>query len=49
MDLGKLQSMADGKIWKETLGIDGRLFFENGPERPDPHELRIGVTVNYDG
>lgn len=48
-DPDKIQSMADGRIWKEIQGADGHLFFENGSEWPDPSELQIGVTVNYDG
>ena len=48
-DPDKIQGMADGRIWKEIWGADGHLFFENGPEWPDPSELRIGVMVNYDG
>ena len=46
---GKLYSMADGKIWQEIKGHDGRPFFENGDDRPDANELRIALTMNFDG
>jgi hypothetical protein len=41
--------ISDGKIWNEIKGHDGRLFFENGDDRPDPDELRLGLTMNFDG
>lgn len=46
---GKLDSIQDGRIWSTIPGHDGRPFFENGEDRPDPDELRIGITMNYDG
>lgn len=46
---GKLSSIQDGRVWCTIPGPDGRPFFENGDDRPDPDELRIGITMNYDG
>ena len=45
----KLTDISDGRIWGEIRGHDGRLFFENGNDRPDPDELRLALTMNFDG
>ncbi|KAJ7596218.1 hypothetical protein C8J56DRAFT_774881, partial [Mycena floridula] len=39
-----LETMQDGRIWKELKGKDGKLFFD----KRDDSELRIGVTVGLD-
>ncbi|KAH9917859.1 hypothetical protein B0H21DRAFT_827671 [Amylocystis lapponica] len=39
----------DGNLWKTLPGPDGKLFFDNRPDREDPSELRIGVTLGFDG
>ncbi|THH29183.1 hypothetical protein EUX98_g5001, partial [Antrodiella citrinella] len=44
-----LTCIQDGRIWKTLPGPDDRPFFENSSERPDPSELRIGVTMGFDG
>lgn len=41
--------ISDGKIWNEIKGYDRRLFFENGDDRPDPDELHLGLTMNFNG
>ncbi|KAG2133009.1 hypothetical protein DEU56DRAFT_914034 [Suillus clintonianus] len=46
---GKRASIQDGEIWKTIKGNDGELFFDNSPERPDKDELRIGITLGFDG
>ena|SRR5882762_5257451 len=45
----KLMDISDGRIWDEIRGHDGWLFFENGSNRPDPDELRLALTMNFDG
>ncbi|KAH9946844.1 hypothetical protein B0H21DRAFT_708938, partial [Amylocystis lapponica] len=47
---GELRSVQDGKLWNasRTCG-DGVPFFDNRPDRADPDELRIGVTLGFDG
>ncbi|KAJ7470860.1 hypothetical protein FB451DRAFT_1472522 [Mycena latifolia] len=39
---GKMRDIQDGEICQSLKGPDGRKFFETGPDRPDPDELRIG-------
>ena len=40
-----LQTMQDGKVWKEIKAPDGSCFFAN----PGPNdELRLGVTLGLD-
>ncbi|KAG2741428.1 WD40 repeat-like protein [Suillus brevipes Sb2] len=46
---GKSQTMQDGQIWKTIKGHNGKLFFDNSPERCDKDELRIGITLGFDG
>ncbi|KAH9947413.1 hypothetical protein B0H21DRAFT_661023, partial [Amylocystis lapponica] len=46
---GELRSVQDGKLWKTLPGPDGVPFFDNQPGRANPDELRIGVTLGFDG
>ncbi|KAJ7753057.1 hypothetical protein DFH07DRAFT_774194 [Mycena maculata] len=46
---GKMRDIQDGEICQSLKGPDGRKFFETGPDRPDPDELRIGVCLGEDG
>ncbi|KAG1861529.1 hypothetical protein DFJ58DRAFT_839673 [Suillus subalutaceus] len=46
---GKCSSIQDGEIWKTLRGTDGNLFFDNTAERQDADELRIGITLGFDG
>ncbi|KAJ7669694.1 hypothetical protein B0H17DRAFT_1209551 [Mycena rosella] len=46
---GKMRDIQDGKICQSLKGPDGRKFFETGPNRPDPDELRIGLCFGEDG
>ncbi|KAL6299004.1 hypothetical protein BKA93DRAFT_753720 [Sparassis latifolia] len=46
---GQLWSMQDGKLWQTLLGPDGQMFFYNGQDRTNPDELRIGITLHFDG
>jgi hypothetical protein len=39
----------DGKIWKTIAGCDGKPFFDNRPDQEHSDELRIGVTLGFDG
>lgn len=39
----------DGEVWKSLHGADGKLFFDNSPDRSDQDELRIGITLGFDG
>jgi hypothetical protein len=45
----KLMDISDGRIWNEIRGHDGQLFFENGSDKPDPDELCLTLTMNFDG
>ncbi|TDL16353.1 hypothetical protein BD410DRAFT_640761 [Rickenella mellea] len=46
---GILRDIMDGEVWKTIKGADGRLFFDNNADRPDADELRIGITLGFDG
>lgn len=48
---GVLRSIQDGEIWKTLPGPpgDSKPFFYNGPDREDESELRIGVTLAFNG
>ena len=46
---GKLKTMMDGEVWKSIKGHDGKLFFDNSPDRENSDELRIGITQGFDG
>ncbi|THG92565.1 hypothetical protein EW026_g8374 [Hermanssonia centrifuga] len=50
LEHGVLKSIQDGNVWKTIPGpiLDGPVFFENTPDRPNPEELRIGVTLGFD-
>jgi hypothetical protein len=39
----------DGEIWKTLPGHDGKLFFDNSEDRANKEELRIGLTLGFDG
>lgn len=39
----------DGAIWRTIRGKDGERFFDNRPGRANAAELRIGVTMGFDG
>ncbi|KAH9928238.1 hypothetical protein B0H21DRAFT_712161 [Amylocystis lapponica] len=45
----ELRSIQDGHLWKTLPGPDGVPFFDNRPDRANPDELRIGVTLGFDG
>lgn len=46
---GTLKSIQDGHIWKTIKGYDDDPFFANTVNRKTPDELRIGVTLGFDG
>ncbi|KAJ6475916.1 hypothetical protein DFH09DRAFT_1293225 [Mycena vulgaris] len=46
---GKMNDIQDGNVCQSLKGPDGRKFFETGPDRPDPDELRIGLCFGEDG
>lgn len=48
-EAGKLKTVMDGNVWKTLAGHDKKPFFDNSPERSDPDELRIGITLGFDG
>lgn len=48
-DPTRLRCVQDGAIWQSLLGPDGRPFFDNSAERSCPEELRLGVTLGFDG
>lgn len=47
--VGELQEIMDGNVWKEARGHDGNLFFENDSARENSTELRLGITLGFDG
>ncbi|KAI0071007.1 hypothetical protein K474DRAFT_1701852 [Panus rudis PR-1116 ss-1] len=46
---GVRSSIQDGEVWKDLKGPDGKAFFDNSPNRENAEELRIGVTLGFDG
>ncbi|KAG1764630.1 hypothetical protein EDD22DRAFT_978989 [Suillus occidentalis] len=46
---GKRTRIQDGKIWQTLHGSDGKLFFDNSSECSSSDELRIGITLSFDG
>ncbi len=46
---GVKQRIQDGRIWKSLRGHDGELFFDNSPSRKNVDELRLGITIGFDG
>ncbi|THG98310.1 hypothetical protein EW026_g3857 [Hermanssonia centrifuga] len=48
---GVLKSIQDGNVWKTIPGpiLDSPVVFDNTPDHPNPEELRIGVTLGFDG
>ncbi|KAI0038536.1 hypothetical protein FA95DRAFT_1505463 [Auriscalpium vulgare] len=46
---GKKSCIQDGEVWNTLPGPDGRPFFENTDGRPHSDELRIGITLGFDG
>ncbi|TDL17694.1 hypothetical protein BD410DRAFT_807179 [Rickenella mellea] len=46
---GILRDIMDGEVWKTIKGADGKRFFDNDANRPDADELRIGITLVFDG
>ena len=46
---GSLRDVMDGKIWKSLKDHNGGLFFDNDPKRGNKDELRIGITLGFDG
>ncbi|KAG1851633.1 hypothetical protein DFJ58DRAFT_842116 [Suillus subalutaceus] len=46
---GKRTRIQDGDIWQTLRGSDGEFFFDNSSERSSCDELRIGITLGFDG
>ena len=46
---GIMLDIMDGKVWRTLPGPDGLPFFDNDLERRSKDELRIGVTMGFDG
>ena len=46
---GEYRNISDGRIWNSLKGEDGRPFFDRSPDRPDRDELRIALTLGFDG
>lgn len=46
---GFKQDIMDGEVWRTIPGPDGKPFFDNDPERASKDELRIGITIGFDG
>lgn len=46
---GILDDIMDGEVWRTLEGPDGQPFFDNSPNRTRPDELRIGLTLLFDG
>jgi hypothetical protein len=39
----------DGEVWKTLPGHDGKPFFDNSEDRANKDEVRIGLTLGFDG
>lgn len=48
-DDNRMEDIMDGEIWKTLMGSDGKPFFDNIPNRDAPDELRIAITLGFDG
>lgn len=48
-DPDRLRCVQDGAIWRTILGPDNSPFFDNSDERQNRDELRLGVTLGFDG
>ncbi len=46
---GVKSRIQDGRVWKSLPASDGELFFDNSPNRKNPEELRLGITIGFDG
>ena len=46
---GEYRDISDGKVWKSLKGADGKPFFDRSPERDGANELRIALTLGFDG
>ena len=46
---GHMTHIMDGDIWKTLKGHDGKLFFDNAIDHDSPEELRLGITLGFDG
>ena len=44
-----LRDIMDGDVWKELKGHNKKPFFDNDEKREDKDELRIGITLGFDG
>ena len=46
-----LEDIMDGRVWitLPSPSLNGRPFFDNDHDREDADELRIGVTLGFDG
>lgn len=45
----RLRNVQDGEIWRTIEGPDKKPFFDNSPDRSNADELRLGVTLGFDG
>lgn len=45
----ELLNIMDGRVWKTLNAHDGGLFFDTNPEHASKDELRIGLTLGFDG
>ena len=39
----------DGRVWQTAPAHGGGLFFDNSQDREAPEELRLGITLGFDG
>lgn len=46
---GTMYDIMDGEVWKTIPGHDSKPFFDNSPDRECQDELRIGITMGFDG
>ncbi|OCH83767.1 hypothetical protein OBBRIDRAFT_742729 [Obba rivulosa] len=46
---GQLRRIQDGQIWQTLSGPDGHPFFDNSDDRPNSSELRVGISIGFDG
>ncbi|KAL5528555.1 hypothetical protein ACEPAF_7691 [Sanghuangporus sanghuang] len=46
---GSYRNISDGSVWNNLKLPNGKLFFDRSPNCEDSHELRIALTLGFDG
>jgi hypothetical protein len=43
------ETIMDGAVWQMIAAHNGKPFFDNTADRDNQDELRIGITLGFDG